>query len=148
MVSQVEETQEFTLYISCDASKNSHFPFACLFHWPLADTSSPVGFFLFVFSFSVSASPGATLSTSGWFLELPTCPFSLKHSCLRLPQLLFPFLPPLKCCLQGCESLFYFHSRSLFFFFLKKKSFFFCPWLKSTKGTQTHSPYRVVGDYK
>lgn len=102
----------------------------------------------FFISFSASASPGATLSTSGLFLGLPTCPFSLKHSCLRLPQLLFPFLLPLKCCLQGCESLFYFHSRSLFFFSKKKKIFFFCPWLKSTKVTQTHSSYRVVGDYK
>ena len=31
-VSQVEEAQEFTLYISYDASKNPHFPFACLSH--------------------------------------------------------------------------------------------------------------------
>lgn len=139
MVSQVEETQEFTLYISYDASKNSHFPFACLFHWPLADTSSPVGFFCLFFLFSLCFSRCHFVYI--WIISgTPNLSFTLLNTVVKTSSVLFPFLRHLNVVFQDVKFYSTFTSRSLLYFFLKKKKgFSFCPWLKSTKGTQTHS---------
>ena len=74
----------------------------------------------FFFPFPASASPGATLSISGLFLGLPTCPFSLKHCCLRLPQLLFPFLYHLNVLFKDVKVYSAFIVE-LYSFYLKEK---------------------------